>query len=103
MAVLVDVIVDRGMDGNESLPPWRDHDLRRTAASGIAALGTPPHVVEKTDLLDDGGAFPPVDAPVNSGEAFPPPEDTGDRMPPPDAAPTGDVTDQPLEPPGDPA
>lgn len=26
---------------------WRIHDLRRTAASGMARLGTPPHVVEK--------------------------------------------------------
>src|SRR5262249_53059037 len=26
---------------------WRTHDLRRTAASGMARLGTPPHVVEK--------------------------------------------------------
>jgi integrase len=32
----------------ESVPPWRNHDLRRTAASGMAVLGTPPHVVEKT-------------------------------------------------------
>ena len=27
-------------------PAWRFHDLRRTAATGMAALGTPPHVVE---------------------------------------------------------
>jgi integrase len=26
---------------------WRTHDLRRTAASGMARLGVPPHVVEK--------------------------------------------------------
>ena len=26
--------------------PWRLHDLRRTAATGMAAIGTPPHVVE---------------------------------------------------------
>lgn len=26
---------------------WRIHDLRRTAASGMARLGAPPHVVEK--------------------------------------------------------
>lgn len=29
------------------LPPWRTHDLRRTAASGMAAAGVPPHVVER--------------------------------------------------------
>ncbi len=28
-------------------PDWRTHDLRRTAASGMARLGVPPHVVEK--------------------------------------------------------
>jgi integrase len=32
----------------ESVPSWRNHDLRRTAATGMAALGFPPHVVEKT-------------------------------------------------------
>jgi integrase len=26
---------------------WRTHDLRRTAASGMAALGFPPHVIER--------------------------------------------------------
>ena len=28
-------------------PAWRNHDLRRTAASGMAALGTAPHIVER--------------------------------------------------------
>ena len=32
----------------EPIPAWRNHDLRRTAASGMAALGYAPHVVEKT-------------------------------------------------------
>jgi integrase len=27
-------------------PPWRFHDLRRTAATGMAAIGIAPHVVE---------------------------------------------------------
>jgi integrase len=27
--------------------PWRIHDLRRTAATGMASLGFPPHVVDK--------------------------------------------------------
>lgn len=27
------------------LKPWRLHDLRRTAASGMARLGAPPHVI----------------------------------------------------------
>ena len=29
------------------LPLWRTHDLRRTAASGMAADGVPPHVIER--------------------------------------------------------
>ncbi|MEL7546819.1 MAG: tyrosine-type recombinase/integrase [Pseudomonadota bacterium] len=33
-------------DQNASVEPWRIHDLRRTAATGMARLGTPPHVVE---------------------------------------------------------
>lgn len=31
----------------EALPAWRFHDLRRTAATGMAALAFPPHVVER--------------------------------------------------------
>lgn len=31
----------------EPLPSWRIHDLRRTAATGMAALAFPPHVVER--------------------------------------------------------
>jgi integrase len=31
---------------DSTLPPWCIHDLRRTCASGMAALGVPPHVVE---------------------------------------------------------
>jgi integrase len=29
------------------VPPWRLHDLRRSAASGMAQLGIAPHVIEK--------------------------------------------------------
>ncbi len=35
-------------DMPEPVPAWRNHDLRRTAASGMAALGHAPHVIEKT-------------------------------------------------------
>ena len=31
---------------NSAIPPWRLHDIRRTAASGMARLGTPVHVIE---------------------------------------------------------
>ena len=27
--------------------PWRVHDLRRTAATGMAALGFQPHIIER--------------------------------------------------------
>jgi len=37
----------REKDGADPIAPWRLHDLRRTAASGMARLGEPPHVVEK--------------------------------------------------------
>jgi integrase len=29
-----------------TIAPWRLHDLRRSAASGMAAIGIPPHIVE---------------------------------------------------------
>jgi integrase len=32
--------------GKATIPPWRLHDLRRTAATGMAELGIPPHIVE---------------------------------------------------------
>lgn len=37
------VTLDAGMAG---VPPWTFHDLRRTAASGMADIGIVPHVVE---------------------------------------------------------
>ena len=33
-------------DGGGEIPPWRIHDLRCTAATGMVELGTAPHVVE---------------------------------------------------------
>ncbi|MGM0583390.1 MAG: tyrosine-type recombinase/integrase [Pseudomonadota bacterium] len=39
---------ERGEDPDDvTLPPWRLHDLRRTAASGMARLGVAVHVVER--------------------------------------------------------
>ncbi len=35
---------------------WRLHDLRRTCASGVARLGTAPHVIEKV-LNHSSGAI----------------------------------------------
>jgi len=34
------------LDGLMSVQAWRLHDLRRTAATGMAGLGVPPHIVE---------------------------------------------------------
>ena len=34
------------LDDAMKIPPWRLHDLRRTAATGMAELGIPPHIVE---------------------------------------------------------
>ena len=30
----------------DGVPPWRLHDLRRTAATGMADIGVLPHVIE---------------------------------------------------------
>ena len=40
----------------ETIPHWTFHDLRRTAASTMAGLGIPPHVVEKL-LNHTSGTF----------------------------------------------
>jgi integrase len=37
----------RNLDTRMGVTGWRLHDLRRTAASGMARLGTAPHVIEK--------------------------------------------------------
>ena len=34
------------LDGLSEMPAWRIHDLRRTAATGMAKLGFNPHVIE---------------------------------------------------------
>jgi integrase len=36
------------LDETMGAPPWRLHDLRRTAATGMAELGIAPHIVEAT-------------------------------------------------------
>ena len=39
--------IKRRVDELSGVADWRIHDLRRTAASGMAGLGHPPHIVEK--------------------------------------------------------
>ena len=34
------------LDATMKIPPWRLHDLRRTAATGMAEIGIAPHIVE---------------------------------------------------------
>jgi integrase len=36
----------RRLDAAMNIPPWRLHDLRRTAATGMAEIGIAPHIVE---------------------------------------------------------
>ena len=38
--------VKRQLDAAMKMPPWRLHDLRRTAATGMAEIGIAPHIVE---------------------------------------------------------
>jgi integrase len=38
---------DKKAPPTAALAPWRFHDLRRTAATGMAGMGFPPHVVER--------------------------------------------------------
>ncbi len=46
----------RDLDAAADLHDWTLHDLRRTAATGMAELGVPPHVVEKI-LNHSTGSF----------------------------------------------
>jgi integrase len=51
--------LDRAMGaaaGGTTIPPWRLHDLRRTAASGMARAGADLHVIERT-LNHVSGSF----------------------------------------------
>jgi integrase len=56
----------RSLDLSErtSIPDWRLHDLRRTAATGMARLNIPPHVVDKI-LNHSSGAIRGVAAVYN--------------------------------------
>jgi integrase len=38
---------ESGLQKGDAIPKWTLHDLRRTAATGMARLNFPPHVVEK--------------------------------------------------------
>ncbi len=40
------IAVARAEDEDATIPPWRIHDLRRTAATGMAEIGIAPHIVE---------------------------------------------------------
>jgi integrase len=40
------VILDKRGRRAKSMPDWRLHDLRRTAATGMAELGVQPHIIE---------------------------------------------------------
>jgi integrase len=46
-AMLIEAQKERGEDSRSfELAPWRIHDLRRTAATGMAGIGIAPHIVE---------------------------------------------------------
>jgi integrase len=40
-------VAKKRLDAISGLAEWRLHDLRRTAASGMAKLNVPPHIIEK--------------------------------------------------------
>jgi integrase len=47
--IILDKLISKSRleSGLPPITPWRIHDLRRTAASGMARLGVAPHVIEK--------------------------------------------------------
>ena len=56
-----------GLSENTKIADWRLHDLRRTAATGMARLNIPPHVVDKV-LNHSSGAIRGVAAIYNRFE-----------------------------------
>lgn len=40
------VLVDKQKEGDNPMPDWSFHDLRRTATTGMARLGVPPHIAD---------------------------------------------------------
>lgn len=40
------IVAARKENDDAAIPPWRLHDLRRTAATGMAEIGIAPHIVE---------------------------------------------------------
>ena len=49
-------LATEALDPEFSVAQWTLHDLRRTASTGMASLGTPPHVVERV-LNHTSGTF----------------------------------------------
>jgi integrase len=58
------------LDAKMKIAPWRQHDLRRTAATGMAELGVAPHVVEAA-LNHVSGAKAGVAGTYNRAAYFP--------------------------------
>jgi integrase len=56
-----------GLSEHTKIPDWRLHDLRRTAATGMARLNIAPHVVDKV-LNHSGGTIRGVAAVYNRFE-----------------------------------
>ena len=61
------IAAKRKENKEDNMPEWTLHDLRRTAASGMASLNIPPHIVEKI-LNHTGGEISGVAAVYNRHE-----------------------------------